>query len=250
MRWNRIVFKISGLILLLFFVVLLPLEFVMDRIFTGFYAGQVQSEIDRLAGRYAQSIAASGEMMTVSMIEMMAGFSDIKLYITDSDGQVVANSGVPGMPKGSVLPDADRKTLLAGGTVHKEYEDPVLKTRFLVSGKPIMAGTHFYGSVYVLASVEGIDQSLTKVRGLIILSGIGAVFLALGFTYVLSRKLSDPLVQMEQATRRIAKGDLNARVEVLSRDEVGSLAHAINDLAKDLQMYRDTRSEFFCQHFP
>ncbi len=49
---------------------------------------------------------------------------------------------------------------------------------------------------------------------------------------------------MEKAARKIAKGDLEVRVQVNSGDEIGSLAHAINDLAVDLQRYRDTRSEF------
>ena len=50
---------------------------------------------------------------------------------------------------------------------------------------------------------------------------------------------------MEQATRRIAAGNLDTRVTSVSQDEIGSLAMAINDLAKDLQRYRDTRNEFF-----
>lgn len=50
---------------------------------------------------------------------------------------------------------------------------------------------------------------------------------------------------METATRRIAQGDLNTRVQIPSNDEIGSLAKAINDLAVDLQRYRDTRREFF-----
>lgn len=102
----------------------------------------------------------------------------------------------------------------------------------------------FSGLVKAIASKEGIQQSVQNVRSLLVLAGIGAFFLALGFTFVISRKLSDPLIQMEQATRKIAKGNLETRVQVISGDEIGSLAHAINDLALDLQRYRDTRSEF------
>ncbi|HEY0828285.1 MAG TPA: ATP-binding protein [Bacilli bacterium] len=102
----------------------------------------------------------------------------------------------------------------------------------------------FSGLVKVLASTEGIKQSVQDIRDLLVLAGIGAFFLALGLTFVISRKLSNPLIQMEEATRKIAKGNLETRVQVISGDEIGSLAHAINDLALDLQRYRDTRSEF------
>lgn len=88
-------------------------------------------------------------------------------------------------------------------------------------------------------------QSMYQVKQLLILSGVGAFFLALGFTFVLSRKLSDPLIQMERAARKIAKGELETRVSIVSSDEVGSLAKAFNEMAEDLQKYRDSRREFF-----
>ncbi|MFC4767008.1 sensor histidine kinase [Effusibacillus consociatus] len=245
MRWNRIVLKLGGSIILLFLLVLLPLGFVTDQIFSGFYYRQVQDQIDVLSSRYAQSIANSRDMMTVSMIEMMGNFADVKLFIVDADGKIIANSGVSDVSEGSFVPPAETKTLAQGGSIQKEYEDPVSKDRFLVSGKPILSGNAFYGGVYVLSSIKGVHESVQKVRELLILSGIGAFFLGLGFTFVLSRKLSDPLIQMEKATRQIAKGELDTRVEVTSGDEIGSLAQAVNDLANDLRRYRDNRSEFF-----
>jgi signal transduction histidine kinase len=88
-------------------------------------------------------------------------------------------------------------------------------------------------------------QSLDIIEKAVILAGIGAVFLALGFTFILSRKLSNPLLEMEKVTRKIAKGDLNTRVSIGTKDEVGSLANAINDLAIELHRYRSNRREFF-----
>ncbi|WP_380024885.1 sensor histidine kinase [Effusibacillus consociatus] len=230
---------------MLFLIVLLPLGFVIDQIFSGFYYRQVQDEITGLSSRYAQSIANTRDLMTVNMIEMMANFSDVKLYIVDADGRVIANSGVPSIPEGSFLSKAETNDLIKGTSIQKEYDDPVSGNRFLVSGTPIFNGNAFYGGVFVLSSIEGIHQSIEKVRNLLILSGVGAFLLALGFTVVLSRKLSDPLIQMERATRQIAKGDLDTRVKVTSGDEMSYLARAINDLAQDLKRYRDTRSEFF-----
>ncbi|MFF8589816.1 ATP-binding protein, partial [Streptomyces althioticus] len=109
----------------------------------------------------------------------------------------------------------------------------------------IISKDQFNGGVYVVSSVNVIDESLEKIRSMLWLSGMGAFFLALAFTYILSKKLSDPLIQMEKATRKIAKGDLKTRVTPPSKDEMGSLAQAINDLALDLQKYRESRSEFF-----
>lgn len=89
------------------------------------------------------------------------------------------------------------------------------------------------------------ERSLSGVRNLLLLSGIGAFLLAMGITWIIAMVLSRPLLQMEKATRKIAIGELEIRLDIKSKDEIGSLADAINDLAMDLQRYRDTRQELF-----
>ncbi|MCY9659517.1 ATP-binding protein [Paenibacillus chondroitinus] len=242
MKWNRIVIKLGGTIILLFLVVLLPVGFVINQIFSGFYFSKVQEDIDQLSSRYADAIAST---QNPTMVKMMADFSQVKLYIVDVDGQIIVDSGLTGLSNGSFISKDEVQALAKGNAVNKRYQDFYSGTKYLVSGKSIKNGNLFYGGVYVLYSTEGIQQSIQKVRDLLILSGIGAFFIALGFTFIISRKLSDPLIQMEQATRKIAKGDLDTRVDLIAKDEMGSLANAINDLAVDLQRYRDTRSEFF-----
>jgi signal transduction histidine kinase len=246
MKLNSIVIKLGGTFILLFLIVLLPSGFVIDQIFTGFYYNKTQEQIDQLSSRYADSIASTdNSMMAVNMIELMSEFSRILLYIVDDHGKVIANSGVPWVAIGSDVPSEEVNSIAGGKSLHKTVESPSTENRYLVSANPIIQGKNFIGAVYVLTSVEGIQQSLQKVRYLLVLSGFGALFLALGLTLVLSRKLSAPLILMEGATRQIAKGDLDIRVSVPSGDEIGSLAKAINELAVDLQRYRDTRCEFF-----
>lgn len=245
MRFNRISVKLGVTIISLLLVVLLPLGFVINEIVSGFYYDQVEDEIDKLSSRYANAITSSENIMMVPMVETMAEFSDVKLFTVDENGKIIVSSGVPGLVPGNIISNQQRKSLLEGESSHGEYKDPTTGNHFLVSGKPIYMGESFVGGVFVLSSIETIHQSLYQLRQMFILSGVGAFLLALGMILVLSRKLSDPLVQMEKATRKIAKGDLETRVSITSNDESGSLAKAINDLAVDLKRYRDTRREFF-----
>ncbi|WP_088105423.1 sensor histidine kinase [Halalkalibacter urbisdiaboli] len=245
MNLNRISIKLGVTIISLLLVVLLPLGFVINQIVSSFYYGEVKNEIDTLSTRYASALSGSQNAMMTSMIEMMADFSGQHLYIVDKTGEVIGNANVPGLPLGSTIPDEEQALLSNGSTIGGEYEHAISGQRFLVSGTPIYKGNSFLGSVFVLSSVENIDESLYRLRQMIILSGVGAFFLALGVTIVLSRTLSDPLVQMEHATRKIARGNLETKVAIKTKDETGSLAQAINDLATDLKRYRDTRREFF-----
>lgn len=68
------------------------------------------------------------------------------------------------------------------------------------------------------------------------LAGLGALLLALLIGVVLSRSFAGPVRALVGATRRISAGDLETRVEVASRDELGTLAEAFNEMAYGLML--------------
>lgn len=65
-------------------------------------------------------------------------------------------------------------------------------------------------------------------------SAIGAAVLALGMVQFLARGMTSPLREMAAAASAMAKGDYSRRVTATSRDEVGRLALAFNQMATDL----------------
>ncbi|MET3506420.1 ATP-binding protein [Halalkalibacter oceani] len=242
MNFNRINIKLGATIILFFLVLLFPLGFVMNQIFSGFYLNQANEETNQLSSQYADLISNNRSETTIQMLEVIAQFSQIPLIIVDAKGEIVAVSNVAGIAKGEIMRDAELGVLASRKQIEKTVENQ--GESFYVIGTPIMDESTFYGGVFVLSSIEGVNESLSKVRTLLILSGLGSFFVALGMTIVLSKTMSQPLVEMEVAARKIAKGNLDTRVKVIAKDEIGSLAVAINDLAKDLKRYQDTRKEF------
>ena len=57
----------------------------------------------------------------------------------------------------------------------------------------------------------------------------------------LTRKVLRPLSDMAMVSKKIAAGDYTARVETASRDEVGQLAHAFNQMADSLERIEQLR---------
>ncbi len=245
MKWNSIVVKLGASILFLVLAILLPLGFIMNQIFTGFYFNKVQEQINELSSRYASSITSLEEKDIIHMFELLATMTDQEIVIVNEQGIVVANSGLPSLPKGERINADDLSLLVSDALVQKEYYDKISKRRYLSVGRPIISQERFLGGIFVLVSVEDMYQSLEIIKKSVVLAGTGAVFLAFGFTFIVSRKLSNPLLEMEKATRKIAKGDLNTRISSSTKDEIGSLATAINDLAVELHRYRSNRREFF-----
>jgi serine phosphatase RsbU (regulator of sigma subunit) len=69
--------------------------------------------------------------------------------------------------------------------------------------------------------------------------GLGAVALGLLAIVPLSRRITRELGVLTEGAERLARGDLEARVPVRSRDEVGRLADAFNRMAHDLRENQD-----------
>jgi nitrogen fixation/metabolism regulation signal transduction histidine kinase len=54
----------------------------------------------------------------------------------------------------------------------------------------------------------------------------------------MAERIADPVNRLTRATRRIARGDLDARIVTSSADELRRLVDAFNSMAADLQRQR------------
>lgn len=61
------------------------------------------------------------------------------------------------------------------------------------------------------------------------------VLLGIGLTWMLARTLTDPIEQMVAALRRVRGGDIEARVDVTSSDEIGVLEDGVNAMVDGLR---------------
>ncbi len=65
-----------------------------------------------------------------------------------------------------------------------------------------------------------------------------ALFSALALAFILSRRLSEPLAELAEATHAVARGDFSRRPKVTSRDELGVLTRSFNSMTAQLDEAR------------
>lgn len=242
MKNNKIGLKLGFVIMSLFLIVILALGFTIDRMFTNFYYSEMQHETEELTSHFI-GMAESQDTSNEQMMSTFADFSDVSIFNILEDGSVNLHSGVHDPSDRSFIRSSDVNRIFSGESVSFEYKDPTGHS-YIITGKPISEGNSVRSALYVMASTENMKQSLAAVRNILMLAGLGAFILALGITGIIAQILSRPLIKMQKATRKIAAGELETRLSIRSNDEIGFLAGAINDLAVDLQRYRDTRQEF------
>jgi signal transduction histidine kinase len=110
----------------------------------------------------------------------------------------------------------------------------------LVLFRPIIGGKQVVGTVYIVSDLYEIQQRLTRYLGIASLVGLVSFGFALGFSSWLQRRISRPLLDLAR-TARLVSAEKNYTVQVTadSRDEVGVLVQAFNEMLTQIQ-WRDT----------
>ena len=84
--------------------------------------------------------------------------------------------------------------------------------------------------------LEPLEQNfLSSVNRSLLLGGLVALGIALALGLLLLRQLITPLKELTAATEGIAAGDLESRVKVRSKDELGRLGESFNKMADSLK---------------
>ena len=84
----------------------------------------------------------------------------------------------------------------------------------------------------VTAALNQQIQHFTIACGILV---VVLVVLVVATTYVITSDILRPVKILKDATRKIARGDLDARADVSSGDEIEILANSFNDMAENMQ---------------
>jgi signal transduction histidine kinase len=100
-----------------------------------------------------------------------------------------------------------------------------------IEGKPI-------GDLWILRSFAAASERLAALRRNIMLLWLLAVAASLGLTYVLARRIVEPLKELDRAAAQVARQNYEHRVKVVSQDELGRLARTFNAMCASIQQAR------------
>ncbi|MBI3178337.1 MAG: HAMP domain-containing protein, partial [Deltaproteobacteria bacterium] len=97
---------------------------------------------------------------------------------------------------------------------------------------PVESAGLRWGTLRASFTLAGVEHAMARSQTRIVWTSIGiSLGLSLLAYFVLSFLWVQPVVRMETMARRVGRGDLDARVEVTSRDELGRLALQLNSMA-------------------
>ncbi len=95
------------------------------------------------------------------------------------------------------------------------------------------------GTFQIGFSLEKLDSRASLLKRDILIVTLGIFGIGILFTLILTRIILKPIAKLAEATENVARGELARLVDIQSRDEIGELAHAFNQMIIQLKESRD-----------
>ena len=82
---------------------------------------------------------------------------------------------------------------------------------------------------------SAILKPITELQNKIILVGIGLIIIASITTFILSKRISQPILKLRDAAQQLSSGNFDVRTNIQTNDEIEQLSTSFDDMAKTLQ---------------
>jgi class 3 adenylate cyclase len=154
-----------------------------------------------------------------------------RFIIYDQSGKILVDSTRPDDLFSQEL-DPLGQTLIAlqPKAVYRNWE-----TGEFISGQAVTLGNQVIGAVAAGMSTQPLDEKISAITEQGILLALVTLFLGGALTMLFARQITIPLSELAAGAAKMADGDLTIRVPQASRDEIGRLAEAFNQMAVGLQ---------------
>lgn len=113
----------------------------------------------------------------------------------------------------------------------------------LIVAVPVLRNGEVQGAVLLSPPLDGMRKTRTSISRFIGYGSVTSAIVLAMISFYLSQRISRPVVAVSEAVRRVARGDFSHRVKWDSKDEVGELARAFNEMAADLERLERARKD-------
>jgi len=234
---RRLIWQLYPSFLLITLIALIAAVWYCTYSFRHFYHNQTRDELNRLAHVVAEQISLTSDQAQLdSLCKRLGRASDGRTRVT-----II-------LPSGKVLGDSVEDPAIMDDHSHRPEIIDALQNGFGWSlrpsdtiGKkmmyvaiPVQQQGEVTAVVRTAITATAIDTALENIYVKILWGGVIIAVCAAGLSWFVSRRISKPIVNMKQIAQRFAQGELTLRVPTPTPLELGDLAKALNEMARQL----------------
>lgn len=246
---NKLIIVFSGILAVILIILAVVLSFWFRTYFENEQKEELNSQcvnISFVAKTYLDSSDNGDFKKLQETITYIANDCNYDIIVVDSNEFAYASSNnyLGDKVIDISLSDDDKDTLKKGNPLQNVKLEKINSARGAYI-KPIIDGDDYRGAIIIFASDENIQSALTRVNEIIWISVLVAVILsAIVISYVAKKLIIEPINEINVAAEKLAKGDVDKKVVINSKDEIGELAQSFNMMAESLKKVDKNRREF------
>lgn len=256
MKGNSIVSKLLLIVTIIMAVSFIVIASILSFWFEDYYSKQRKEQLQQqsnivgaAAVSYANISGDSNNLELQSVLDFVSKSVEADILLVDSLGYVYENSSsIHNNLKFTKLDLTDDKwtELKSGNAIElKGGESNGFDESQVISYQPLREDGVFRGVVVIVTPLDKIREPLRKVYKIIWMSAVLALSIStIGISYISQKMLIKPIEEINNAAKKLAKGQVENRVHIHSNDEIGELAESFNFMADSLEKVDKNRREF------
>jgi len=240
--------KLSSKIWLLI-VLFLSATVVFMYIFTNFLYEQLYVEDTKTTmievGEKLQTKYTGGKVTDelIAEIDAYAAYSNLEIFAVRNPRELSAC--VPfDIDYDALIGVDERQQLLQGKAVTKIGYEERFERQIISVILPFTDQNRLEGIIYVYYPLAKISELAQQEVILLVTGAVMFLLVAAFFVYYGMGKILQPLAKLQRAVGKMTKGHYETRVEVTSKDEIGSLSAAFNQMAAAIQREDEAQKSF------
>lgn len=242
-RW---LINIIGVIVILFIIAFVICSFSIKSYYYNSAENIVNSGASNAAISYFKNNLESGNSLESSAADFVDSYSykdRTTLWIIDNDGDVILSSSGFAIDKQN-MPDYEQALQSTEATAKfigkaENRQKIMAVTRIITNSDGVNVG-----AIRVMTTLDEIDNQVFTMCLLIAMAFILVLIIIIFSNLFFIRSIIIPVQEINKATKLIAQGNLDVRIEKQYNDEIGDLSDSINTMAAEISTADKMKNDF------
>jgi two-component system phosphate regulon sensor histidine kinase PhoR len=164
--------------------------------------------------------------------------SGARATVIAADGRVVADSDVPMEEWAQIENHGARpevRAALAGRVGTGMRRSATVREPLVYVALPVVDQGRIVGTLRLALPLSAVTSSYAALQRVMLIGGLVALAVAAAIGVFVSRRITEPIVEMQRVARRMTDGDFAVRARMRSVDELADLGGALNVMAARLR---------------
>lgn len=188
--------------------------------------GRILKDFDTLNNIGLVQVQLDGRSILNTIEHLKLGKTG-KFFVVDKNGMIMIDSNLDSINKKVENPDLYHHIV---GNDAVEFEFEANSVPYYGVKQPLSNGWMLVGTV----PIHEISGQLDRLQSWIVVSAGVFSLLAIGIGFFIAGRVTKPIRQLSQSMLQVQQGDLKARANVNSSDEIGFLSKQFNEMLFDI----------------